>query len=140
VNPQQQIPPHIAAAIVMFSQQDEDPAPVVVSVEAPPTSPRVVSGSVIRVLAPVISPALANVAAAPIVVIEALIDAMAAVGQALVIPFIAGAVVILSPGLRRRSLIDAALDGDSERGDDSEATGEIARFKSLDRYGPGRRT
>ncbi len=127
MNAQQQILPHVAAAIVMFSQQDEGIAPVVISVEAPPTSPRVVSGSVIRVLAPVISPALANVVAAPIVVIEALIDAMVASSQALVIPFIAGAVVILSPGLRRRSLLEPAL-------------GEIARFKSLDRYGPMRRT
>ncbi len=114
-----EIAPHLGAAIVMFRHQDEDIAPVVISVEAPPTSTRVVSGTVIRVLTPVISPALANVIAAPLVVVEALIDAMATAGQAIVIPFIAGAAVLLSPGLRRKNLLDAALDGESKKSDDS---------------------
>ncbi len=42
------------------------------------------------------------------------------------------------PGLRRTSLLDAAQDGDSKKSDDSEATGEIARFKSIGRYSPAR--
>ena len=44
----------------------------------------------------------------------------------------------LLDGLRRTSLLDAAQDGDSKKSDDSEATGEIARFKSIGRYGPAR--
>ena len=138
VNAQQQVPPHVAAAIVMFRPQAEGGAPVVLLVEAPPASTPIVSGSIIRVLAPVISPAVANVVAAPIVVIEALIDAMAAASQAIVIPFMAGAVVLMAPGLRRRSLLDKALDGDSKKSDHSKAAQEIARFESLGRYGPTR--
>jgi len=105
----------------MFDRQNDAAAPVLPAgeaVEAPPSSTGLVSGSVIRVLGPVISPGLANVVAAPIVVIEALIEAMTAAGQAVVIPFIAGAVFLLSPGLRRKSL-DAALRGISKGTDDS---------------------
>jgi len=40
--------------------------------------------------------------------------------------------------LGRTTVFDAALDGDSKKSDDSEATGEIARFNSLGRYGPAR--
>ena len=114
----QQLPTPLGAAIVLFYQQDNERAPFLATVEAPPARMPLVSGSVIRVLGPVISPALASVVAAPIVVVEALIEAMAAAGQAVVIPFIAGAVALLSPGLRRRSL-EAALRGISQETDDS---------------------
>ena len=106
----QQLSAHLGAAIVLFYQQGEEVAPGPQPVEAPPNSGRLVSGSVIRTLAPVISPALARVVAAPIVVVEALIEAMAAAGQAVVIPFIAGALALASPRLRRKGLLDAALD------------------------------
>ncbi len=115
----QQLPTPLGAAIVLFYQQDDERAPFLATVEAPPTPTPLVSGSVIRVLGPMISPALASVVAAPIVVVEALIEAMAAAGQAVVIPFIAGAVALVSPGLRRRNLLDAALGRPSENSDDS---------------------
>jgi len=117
----QQPPTALEAAIVLFYPQEDEGGlelPADEAVETAPSSTGSVSGSVIRVLGPMISPAVAKVVAAPIVVIEALIEAMAAAGQAVVIPFIAGAVVLLTPGLRRKSL-DAALSGISKSTDDS---------------------
>ena len=105
----QLLPSHLGAAIVIFYQQDEEeaPAPVPAAVVAPPTTNRPVSTSVVRVLTPVLPPVLANGVAAPIMLLEALIEAMAASGQAVVIPLIASGAAFLLPGLRRKSLLDA---------------------------------
>jgi len=105
------LPTHLSAAMELFDQQAEDsssmPAPV-----ATPTG--TVSGSLVRGLAPVLPPLLADVVAAPFVVIEALIDAMAASGQALVIPLLAGAAGFMAPCVRRKHLLAEALGKNPE--------------------------
>ncbi len=101
------LPTHLGAAIVMFDQAGEDLAPIPESVEAPMGG---VSGSVIRTLTPVVPPLLVDLVASPIVVIEALIEAMASSGHALVIPLIAGVAWFLTPGVRRKDLFAGALE------------------------------
>ena len=98
---------HLGAAIVMFDQAGEELAPTSESVEAPMGG---VSGSVIRALTSVVPPLLVDLVASPIVVIEALIEAMASSGHALVIPLIAGAAWFLTPGVRRKDLFAEALE------------------------------
>ncbi len=100
------LPVHLGAAIVIFDQNNETVASIPEPV-APPMG--MVSGRLVRELAPVLPPMLVDVVAAPFVVIEALIDAMAASGQALVIPFLAGAAGLMAPGVRRKNLLAEAL-------------------------------
>ncbi len=95
---------HLGAAIVMFDQAGEELAPITESVEVPMGG---VSGSVIRALTSVVPPLLVDLVASPIVVIEALIEAMASSGHALLIPLIAGAAWFLAPG--RKDLFAEAL-------------------------------
>jgi hypothetical protein len=99
-------PAHVGAAIVMFDQIEETSSSATPPVVAPTG---MVSDDLIRGLAPALPPALMDVVAAPFMVLEALIDAMAASGQALVIPFLAGAVGLMAPGLRRKNLLAEAL-------------------------------
>ncbi len=99
------LPTHLGAAIVMFDQAGEEPAPIPESVEAPMG---MVSGSVIRALTSVVPPLLVDVLASPIVVIEALIEAMASSSHALVIPLIAGVAWFLAPG--RKDVFAEALE------------------------------
>ncbi len=73
-----------------------------------------VSANIIRTLTPVLPPVVVEVVAAPLIVVEALIDAMASSGQALVIPFLAGAAGFFAPGTRRKELLAEALDPDSD--------------------------
>jgi len=105
------LPTHLSAAMELFDQSGEAsnsiPAPV-----ATPTG--MVTGNLVRGLAPVLPPMLVDVVAAPFVVLEALIDAMAASGQALVIPFLAGAAGFMAPGLRRKHLLAEALGQNPE--------------------------
>ncbi len=105
------VPTHLSAAMELFDQQAEASS----SVPAPVTTPTgMVSGSLVRELAPVLPPLLTDVVAAPFVVIEALIAAMAASGQALVIPLLAGAAGFMAPVVRRKHLLAEALGKNSE--------------------------
>ncbi len=101
------LPTHLGAAIVMFDQAGKEPDAIPESVEAPMG---MVSGSVIRALTSVVPPLLVDLVASPIVVIEALIEAMASSGHALLIPLIAGAAWFLTPGVRRKDLFAEALE------------------------------
>jgi hypothetical protein len=107
-----ELPTHLRNAVMLFDQDNDDivlqPPPAV----APQTA---VSSSVIHTLAPVLPPALTAVVTSPIVVLEALIDAMASSGQALVIPFIAGLLGFFTPGVRRKYSIAEAIGGVDER-------------------------
>ncbi len=105
------VPAPLSAAMELFDQQAE----ALSSVPAPVATPTgMVSGSLVRGLAPVLPPLLADVVAAPFVVIEALIDAMAASGQALVIPLLAGAAGFFAPGVRRKHVLAEALGKNPE--------------------------
>jgi hypothetical protein len=107
------LPAHLGAAIVMFDQDNE----TLTSIPEPVAAPMgMVSGRLVRELAPVLPPMLVDVVAAPFVVIEALIDAMAASGQALVIPFLAGAAGLMAPGVRRKNLLAEALGQNPDSG------------------------
>jgi hypothetical protein len=100
------LPAHVGAAIVMFDQYDEIPTSIPEQVAAPTG---LVSGALVRQLAPVLPPVVMDAVSAPFVVFEALVDAIAASGQALVIPFLAGAAGLMAPGLRRKNLLAEAL-------------------------------
>ena len=100
------LPAYVGAAIVMFDQYDEVPTSIPEPLAAPTG---LVSGPLSRGLAPVLPPILMDAVAAPFVLFEALIDAMAASGQALVIPFLAGVAGFFAPGLRRKHLLAEAL-------------------------------
>jgi len=100
------LPVHLGAAIVIFDQNSETVASIPVPVALPKG---MVSENLVREMAPMLPPMLVDVIAAPFVVIEALIDAMAASGQALVIPFLAGAAGLMAPGVRRKNLLAEAL-------------------------------
>ncbi len=107
------LPVHLGAAIVIFDQNNE----TVTSIPEPVAPPMgMVSENLIRELAPVLPPMLVDVVAAPFVVIEALIDAMASSGQALVIPFLAGAAGLMAPGVRRKNLLAQALGQNPDSG------------------------
>jgi hypothetical protein len=108
------LPTHLSAAVMMFDQDEGAASPLAV----PVTAQNGVSGNVIHTLAPVLPPALRSVVTSPIVVFEALIDAMASSGQALVIPLFAALFGFFSPSLRRRHSLDDAIGG----GGDDPAT------------------
>ena len=105
------VPTPLSAAMELFDQpavaSNSIPEPV-----APPMG--MASGRLARELAPVLPPLLADAVVAPIVVIEALIDAMAASGQALVIPLLAGATGFIAPRVRRKHLLGEALGENPE--------------------------
>jgi hypothetical protein len=91
---------------MLFDQEDLTPAPV----DAPTNTGFTTSlGDSLDLALP---PALTDVVTSPLVIFEALVEAMAASGQALFIPLAAGALAFLMPGLRRRDVVDAALYGD----------------------------
>ncbi len=115
------LPVHLGAAIVLFQHDDHDQndygqhlEPGALALEPTDLPTNKVSANVIRMLTPVLPPMVVEVVAAPLVVVEALIDAMASSGQALVIPFLAGAAGFFAPGTRRKELLAEALDPDSD--------------------------
>jgi hypothetical protein len=67
------------------------------------------SGGLDRVLSPVLPPAVVRVVASPVVILEALAQALASSGQALIIPGFAFLFGFGLPGTRRR--FDRALAG-----------------------------
>ena len=69
-----------------------------------------ISSGIIESLDTVLPPVLTEVVASSLVVFEALLEAMASSGQALVIPLIAGAIGLFAPGLRRRERVEDVLD------------------------------
>jgi hypothetical protein len=77
-----------------------------------PAEPAGLSGDLVSVLSPVMPSAFVDTVTSPIVIIEALLEAMASSGQALVIPFLAAGIGFLMPGLRRREILDAVIADD----------------------------
>ena len=69
----------------------------------------VLSGSLERVLSPVLPPGVVEVVASPVVIFEALAEALASSGQALIIPGLAFLFGFGIPGVRKR--VDEALVG-----------------------------
>ena len=112
------LPIHLGAAIVLFDQNDHDHNLEAAGLASAPVErpTNKISASIIRTLAPVLPPMAIDVVVAPIVVAEALIEAMASSGQALVIPFLAGAAVLFAPGVRRKDLLAKAIDPDIDPG------------------------
>ncbi len=115
------LPVHLGAAIVLFQHDDHDQngygrhlGPAALAPEPTDLPTNKVSANVIRMLTPVLPPVVVEVVAAPLVVAEALIEAMASSGQALVIPFLVGAAGFFLPGKRRKQLLAEALDPDSD--------------------------
>ncbi len=115
------LPVHLGAAIVLFQHDDHDQndygqdlGPAALAPEPTDLPTNKVSATVIRMLTPVLPPVVVEVVAAPLVVAEALVEAMASSGQALVIPFLVGAAGFFLPGRRRKQLLAEALDPDSD--------------------------
>ena len=115
------LPVHLGAAIVLFQHDDHDQTGYSQHLGAAALAPEPtehptnkVSASIIRTLTPILPPVAVDVVVAPLVVVEALIEAMVSSGQALVIPFLAGAAGFFAPGLRRKKLLAQALDPNSD--------------------------
>jgi len=110
-----QLPDRLGAIIKMFAGYDETfvtTATPELAVTHPVGS---VNGGLAQMLAPALPPVVSDIVTSPIVVLEALIDALASSGQALIIPFFAGAAGFFAPGVRRRrDLIAEALGSDSD--------------------------
>ncbi len=101
------LPVHLGAAVVMFQGGDTDPIVVPPSPTThSPDGP--LSGSFVRALTPVLPPGLANALSAPLVIAEALFEAMASSGQALFVPLLLGAAGFASS--RRRDPFSEALE------------------------------
>jgi hypothetical protein len=98
----------VGAAFVMLELPDGDDVVVLVT----PAEPPGLSGDLVAALAPVMPPAFVDAVTSPIVILEALLEAMASSGQALVIPFLAAGIGFFLPGLRRRDLVAAAVGDD----------------------------
>ncbi len=101
------LPTHLGAAIVMFNDAATEPPSSAMAVEA---SPGGLSGGLLRILPPVVPPLLADALTSPVVVVEALVEAMASSGHALVLPFVVAAAWLLSPARRGRDLVAEALE------------------------------
>ncbi len=100
------LPAHVGAAVAMFEAGDaasgaDFPDPVV-------PAPGPLSSRVVQVLSPALPPPLTDAVAAPFVVAEALVKAMASSGQALVLPVLAAVGALLTP--RRRDPYADALE------------------------------
>jgi hypothetical protein len=83
-----------------------------VAPETPAFEGQGLSGGIVSILAPVLPPAFVDAVTSPVVIFEALLEAMLSSGQALIIPFFAGAIGFFLPGLRRRTLMAAVGQSD----------------------------
>lgn len=90
----------------MLDLGGDDPSAVLVT----PAQPTGLSGNLVTALSPVMPPAFVDALSSPVVIFEALLEAMASSGQALVIPFIAAGIGFFLPGMRRRDILAAVTE------------------------------
>lgn len=108
--------PALAGAVKMVHGPEQD-------TPAPGPGAATMATRVERLLGPVAPPALVDAVASPLVIFEALIDALTSSGQALIVPGIAFLVGLGLPGTRRRTLLGAVLDPDLALTGDRVRTG-----------------
>ena len=101
------LPLHLGAALTMLELAPEGDGSAEGDVEIEIDAPGFgLSEGLVGVLTPVLPPAVVDVVASPLVIFEALFEAMASSGQALVIPFLAGAIGFFLPGMRRKAILE----------------------------------
>ncbi|MFH1105349.1 MAG: hypothetical protein V1757_10485 [Actinomycetota bacterium] len=98
------MPRSVAGAVGLMTSRE-----VVMPVMTPEPAAGIISRGLERVLSPVLPPEVVRVVASPVVIFEALVEALASSGQALIIPGIAFLFGFGVPGVRRR--VDDALSG-----------------------------